>query len=175
MKLQEVSPAAGGGLRRSDVIGRSLNLVLNNSMQAVTDGRRAIEAHVAPLALSPMVLNRLEVVFEELISNIVRHGFTPGSSQMILVRVEASSDAIELVIEDDGEPFNLLEAPAPPPLQSLESARLGGLGIVAVRKMAAEIRYDGFAPGAASRLIDGRPFNPRNRVSLSIVGGQLKS
>jgi len=160
---------AGDGLRRSDAVGHALDLVLNNSMDAVTDGRLAIEAHISPLALSPRVLNRLEVVFEELISNIVRHGFRPGSDQIILVRIETGPEAIKLTIEDEGRPFNLLEAAPPAPFQSLETARVGGLGIAAVRKMASDIRYEAFAPGIERREVRGRSVDVRNRVTLSIA------
>ena len=147
-----MNPAAdrmpvASGLRSSTVVAGELHLALNNTIAAVEAGRQELLRFVAPLALSDRVINRLEVVFEELVSNIVRHGFAPGSDQSIAVRVVARPGAIQLTFEDDGAPFDPLAAPPAERLTSLETARLGGLGLPLVRKMAAELAYEPIASG----------------------------
>ena len=57
-----------------------------------------------------MAQNRLEVLFEELVSNTIRHGFAKGSGQSIHVQVERGPDAVTLVFEDDGSPFDPTQA-----------------------------------------------------------------
>jgi anti-sigma regulatory factor (Ser/Thr protein kinase) len=138
---------AAAGLRSSAVVEGELHLALNNTIAAVEDGRQELLRFLAPLALSDRVINRLEVVFEELVSNIVRHGFAPGSDQSIAVRVAARPGVIQLTFEDDGAPFDPLAAPPAARLTSLETARLGGLGLPLVRKMAAELAYEPIASG----------------------------
>jgi anti-sigma regulatory factor (Ser/Thr protein kinase) len=162
MRASKPAPAVPG-LRACEVVDGELRLILGGRLAAIEDGRLAILRFLGPQALDPLVINRLEVVFEEIVSNIVRHGLTPGSDQSIAVRVTPRPDAIGLVIEDDGIPFNPLEAPPPLPFSALGTAPLGGLGIALTRKLAAEIRYEAPspAPGAASW--------PKNRLILSIA------
>ena len=93
-------------------------LVLNNTLAAVEDGRSRVLDFLAE-PLDPLVRNRLEVLFEELVSNTIRHGFIRHSDQSIHVRVEQKPGAIELTFEDDSTPFNPLESrstasPSPP-------------------------------------------------------------
>src|ERR1700743_1726346 len=92
--------------------------------------------------LDPMAQNRLEVLFEELVTNTIRHGFKPHSAQTIHVRVERKAGAVELVFEDDGEPFNPLDAAMPEAFTDIESARIGGLGIPLIVKLSSALRYE---------------------------------
>lgn len=143
--------------------------MLNNTIAAVEDGRQPLLRHLEPQAPSPRVINRLEVIFEELVSNIVRHGFKAGSDQSIVVVAAVRPGEIELTFEDDGVPFDPLAVAPPEPFTSLETAKLGGLGIATVRKLSASVRYEALAAEAQPRILGGRPFRPRNRLTVSIA------
>jgi anti-sigma regulatory factor (Ser/Thr protein kinase) len=151
-----------GGVRSCQTDGEGLRLVLNNSLDAIEDGRLALREFLRPHALDARVINRLEVVFEELVANTVRHGFSPQSDQSLQVRANADADEVELVFEDDGAPFNPLEAEAPAPFESLETARLGGLGIPLAIKLSSSVRYE----RPAARAEAG--FAPTNRLRVTI-------
>jgi anti-sigma regulatory factor (Ser/Thr protein kinase) len=117
-------------------------------MSAVETGRLAILGYLAPLALDDRVINRIEVVFEELVGNLVRH----GAVDRIIVHVDARSDEIELAFEDGGPEFNPLELTTPSRFTTLEEAEIGGLGIPLVRRLSRGVRYervddDGEVPG----------------------------
>jgi serine/threonine-protein kinase RsbW len=147
----------------------ALLVVLGNSLSAIDAGRLEILRHLEPRALSTAAINRFEVIFEELISNTLRHGFTPHVDQRIRVRVASRPGTIELTIEDEGTPFNPLDMPPPPPFESLETIRIGGLGIPLVRDLSTDIRYEAIHPGGAVVEMDGRRFDPRNRLTVSIA------
>jgi serine/threonine-protein kinase RsbW len=140
--------------------------VLNNTLAAIEDGRRALLPYLAPSDLSAVVVNRLEVIFEEVVSNIVRHGFEPGSGQSIHVTARATPQAIELTFEDDGRPFDPLQLVAPAPFTTLEVAEPGGLGVELVRRLSASVRYE--AP-MRPRAGDASGFAPRNRLIVSVA------
>jgi serine/threonine-protein kinase RsbW len=146
----------------------ALELVLGNSLGAIEAGRLAIMEHLEPSAPAPSAINRFEVIFEELISNTVRHGFTPGADQRIRVVVEVGPDSMTLTIEDEGVPFNPLRAPPPPPFESIETMKIGGLGISLVRSLSTALSYE--APSSDEERIDinGRPFEPNNRLKVTI-------
>ena len=91
------------GLRSAEVVDGRLKLVLNNTLAAVEDGRIEIVRFLG--TLDDMVQNRLEVLFEELVTNTIRHGFSVNSDQSIHVQVERGPGAIKLTFEDD---FSLL-------------------------------------------------------------------
>lgn len=149
------------GLRSVEAGPTGLRLVLNNTLAAVEDGRQEMLRYLGPL--DSRVQNRLEVLFEELVANIVRHGFTPGSDQSIHVLVEKRAVEIRLTFEDDGRPFDPLEAEAPEPFHDIETARVGGLGLPLARKMASDMRYERLQS-------DGGGFCAQNRVIVSVAG-----
>jgi anti-sigma regulatory factor (Ser/Thr protein kinase) len=142
-------------------------MALCNTIDAVEDGRRLLQPFFEDLQLDRAVVNRIEVVFEELVSNIVRHGFAPGSGQSIRVRVAPQDDAVELTFEDDGAPFDPFSAKPPAPFTSLEAAPLGGLGIPLIIRLTDARRYERLA--AASQA-DG--FAPTNRVTVVVSAGK---
>jgi anti-sigma regulatory factor (Ser/Thr protein kinase) len=142
--------------------GEALDLVLPNAIDAIHDALPALERFIASHGLSPGVANRLEVIFEELVSNAIRHGFTPGSDQSVRARLARVGDHVELIFEDDGAPFDPLGQAAPAPFSTLEKATLGGLGIPLVRKMSASFAYERPAPS-------GRPFSPTNRTIVTVA------
>jgi anti-sigma regulatory factor (Ser/Thr protein kinase) len=136
-------------------------------MAAVEDGRRGMLGFPAIQALEAPVRHRLEVIFEELVSNTIRHGFVKHSDQSIHVLVDPKPQAIEFTFEDDGTPFNPLEASPPEPFSSIEAARIGGLGIHLVASLSAELRYERLTP-SASQSPDGC-FTPRNRIVVCVA------
>lgn len=148
------------GLRSAEIANGRLTLVLNNSLAAVEDGRRAMKRFLGPL--DPMAQNRLEVVFEEIVSNTVRHGFRENSGQTIRVRVDLKPSAIELTFEDDGKPFNPMDANMPGPA-GIETARVGGLGIPLIVKLSSGLRYERLSSG------EREGFSPNNRTIVSIA------
>jgi anti-sigma regulatory factor (Ser/Thr protein kinase) len=84
----------------------------------------------------------LEVVFEEIVTNIVRHGYTDGRVHDIDVRLTCGHTEVVLAIEDDGQPFDPLHQPEPERPASIDDATPGGLGIPLVRKAATGLQYE---------------------------------
>ena len=160
--MADLTKSKSDGLRSAAIVDGRLELVLNNRIAAIEDGRRSLVEFLAGQALGEVVRHRMEVVFEELVSNTIRHGFTMHSDQSIHVHVEARSGVIEFTFEDDGRPFNPLEAAPSEPPKSIETARIGGLGIPLVAKLSAYLRYEKPSAGDAG-------FMPRNRLVVAIA------
>jgi anti-sigma regulatory factor (Ser/Thr protein kinase) len=159
-------------VRASRIEGGELALLLCDTIAAVEGARLRVREHLAPLALAPRVINRIEVVLEELISNVVRHGFRAKSGGVLLLVVTPQPDAIDLTFEDDGAPFDPTLQPEPPPFDALETAQVGGLGIVTVRRFTRAMGYERSPESprwAAMSDAGARPVN-RLRVSLPIGG-----
>ena len=101
--------------------------------------RRGVLGYLGPFALGDQVLNRIEVVLEELISNVVRH-----ASDVDDLSLEArwTDDAVHLTIEDNGAAFDPTAAAAPPAFSTLDQAKLGGRGILLVKRLTQSLHYE---------------------------------
>ena len=138
-------------LRAASLEGGRLTLRLGNGLGAIVDGGGQLDEFCERARLSPAVVNRIEVIFEEVIANIVRHGFAPGSDQSIRVEVAMEGDDVVLVFEDDGVAFDPTRRAAPAPFTHFEDAPIGGLGISLVRRMGRSVEYVRPAAGEGER------------------------
>jgi len=152
------------GLRSSAIVNGRLEIVLNNTLEAIEDGRRSMLDFLASQRLADAVRHRLEVIFEELVSNTIRHGFTRHSRQSIHVRIEPRPGLVEFTFEDDGAPFNPLDAQVPQRFSTIETARIGGLGIPLVTRLSAHLRYERLPQRA-----DDADFAPCNRLVVGVA------
>ena len=85
----------------------------------------------------------MELCLEEVLSNIVRHGYAGESDHTVFIRYEMPRDAfITLIVEDEAPPFNPLLVQAPPTPQSLQNLSAGGQGIRLLKQFANELKYE---------------------------------
>jgi serine/threonine-protein kinase RsbW len=117
--------------------GFSVELPL--ALSAVETGRLALLDYLAPLALDDRVINRLEVVLEELVANVVRHA---DLATQLKLSASTDSDSIAICIEDDGAEFNPLATQENSPFDKLEDAAIGGLGIPLIKRLTRSVEYD---------------------------------
>jgi serine/threonine-protein kinase RsbW len=102
--------------------------------QASSDVRAALE-HAG---VHGRARGSAELVFEEVFSNVVRH----GAASQIEVAVARDDNSLILSFEDDGPPFDPLQHPDPVLPKTVEEASVGGLGLFLVRKVSAGLHYE---------------------------------
>ena len=95
---------------------------------------RCIEYFAIPMRIG----YSLKVVADEIYSNIVH--YSEAKAAEILFRNDA--EKIILVFEDDGNPYNPLEAEEPDITAGIEDRKIGGLGLFMVKKMAESVVYE---------------------------------
>ncbi len=71
---------------------------------------------------------RFQVVLDEILSNIVRHGYRGREGSIALTFVR-DRDVIRVDVVDQAPPFDPTQAPDPDTTSPLESRRPGGLGV----------------------------------------------
>jgi serine/threonine-protein kinase RsbW len=91
--------------------------------------------------LTPGTRYNIELVFEEIVANIVRYGSPPGQQVAVHVALDVADRSIILTFEDDGIPFDPRDCGSPMPAKSLEDAAVGGRGLMLVRKAAGTLDY----------------------------------
>jgi len=99
---------------------------------------------------------RVELVFEEIVTNVIRHGDANAAPHRIDVSMTRDDQAVVLTFDDDGRPFDPLQQPIADRPASIKEVRLGGLGILLVRKASASLRYE-------------RTADDRNRLTATIA------
>jgi anti-sigma regulatory factor (Ser/Thr protein kinase) len=89
----------------------------------------------------------VELVFEEIVSNIVRYGAVDGCELHLLVTLELHPDSIILTFDDDGIPFDPRGHTDAVPQRSQPEVRVGGFGLMLVRRAASSLEYVRTAEG----------------------------
>ncbi len=89
---------------------------------------------------------RTELVFEEIIANIVRHAARLAGETHVEVVLEAGPDAVILTFDDDGVAFDPCSGAAAGRAKAarpanLEEAPDGGFGLMMVRRAASKMSY----------------------------------
>jgi sigma-B regulation protein RsbU (phosphoserine phosphatase) len=78
---------------------------------------------------------QLNMVFDELLSNIINYAYEDEDDHSIHVRVSVSGDTLILRITDDGKAFNPFEQSEPETDLSVEDRPIGGLGVHLVKNV----------------------------------------
>lgn len=122
----------------------------------------------------------LQVVAEEVVSNIVRHGFQrrpPASTDVIRLTLEADAAPVLLTVEDSATPFDPRQVAEPARASTLEDTVAGGNGLPMIRRRTLAMDYE-FRDGV-NRLrltLDRDPPRPRRQAPtgegvVQVAGG----
>jgi len=85
---------------------------------------------------------KIMFIFEELLTNIVRHGDFQSRTPNIEISIEiTNNESCRLECRDNAKAFNLLEHQDPNIKAEIEEREIGGLGIYLLKKYAKEIDY----------------------------------
>ncbi len=100
-----------------------------------------LEAFGQEAQLPDDVVFRVMVALDEVVTNIVRHGFDSEGGHDILLRITADGEFVTAVVEDDGPPFDLRTVPRADVDAPIELRPIGGLGVHLVRSLAHGLEY----------------------------------
>ena len=81
------------------------------------------------MELPQKCLLEINLGLDELFTNIISYGFGDESEHQIKFSLAKDRETLVVKVEDDGIPFNPLDAAGPVESQDLDSINIGGLGI----------------------------------------------
>jgi serine/threonine-protein kinase RsbW len=110
------------------------------SIPEVIATARWVDSITRQQTLPTDVVFALQVCVEELLTNIVRHG--GNASAKIDLSLAFFADRIELVIEDDGKPFDVAASSHHAIERPLDEVQPGGLGIQLIHSFADRLAYE---------------------------------
>ncbi|HUF48751.1 MAG TPA: ATP-binding protein [Vicinamibacterales bacterium] len=114
-------------------------------VDATTAGVRqaldAVEAFSTRGGVDDGVRRRVLTALDDVLSNIVRHGGDAVPADIVIL-ASSGPEGFVLDVSDSATAFNPLLAPQPDTTLPLDRRRPGGLGIVLVRGLSDDVRYD---------------------------------
>jgi serine/threonine-protein kinase RsbW len=99
-----------------------------------------IEQFGAEHRLSDDSIMNVNLVLDEIVANVIRHGGLDGADR-IEVSFELDGSIVSIEVADTGIAFNPMAAPPPNLEASIEERRSGGLGIHIVKSLADTVAY----------------------------------
>ncbi|MEE9576592.1 MAG: PAS domain-containing protein [Gemmatimonadota bacterium] len=119
-----------------------LHLSLVNRLDEIDRVQESFNAFAEEHGVPTPIRRQINLVLDELLSNVLSYAFEDDEEREIDVRIELSSDRLAVTVADDGIPFNPFSGAPPDTSLSLEERELGGLGIHVVRKVMDEVSYN---------------------------------
>ena len=112
-----------------------------NRLEEIAKVMTALEELADSAGLNVGVAQAAELVLDELLTNIISHGYSDTVQHKIAVEMLVIDNALRIVISDDGICFNPFENKSPDLELSIDERDLGGLGIHLVKKFLDEYSY----------------------------------
>jgi serine/threonine-protein kinase RsbW len=120
---------------------KSVNLSIRNNVVDLTIVTKALDQFGDELEIPTEALMQLQVALDEILSNIIKYAWPEGSAHEFHLRISAHDGDIEVVIVDDGAPFDprdhVSRALPPPGIRPPP----GGVGIRMVKQLVDRIDY----------------------------------
>jgi anti-sigma regulatory factor (Ser/Thr protein kinase) len=124
----------------------SLRMVFENHLEKLNHLMAVVRAYWAPYGLGGKTRFAVELILEEVVTNVIHHAFQGGtavaeSPHLIMVSLDVAGAEVHLRVVDGGRPFNPLSVPRLDVDQPFMERLEGGLGIHLVRQMMNSMAY----------------------------------
>ncbi|HXJ00391.1 MAG TPA: ATP-binding protein [Micropepsaceae bacterium] len=117
-------------------------IAMPNTLAGLEKGMTGLAAWLERQGTGPEAVNRASLVFEEIVTNVIRYGFSDDRAHLIHAVAELGGDVLILHFDDDGKAFDPTTGPEHAPANSLAEASIGGRGLMLIRKAARRMKYE---------------------------------
>ena len=122
-------------------MSKNILVELKNDLAEVGRMSEIIDEFCSSNKLPPDTGFALNLSLEEILTNIIKYGYHDHDEHVIIVRLNFDQGQVFVEVEDDGKPFNPLEAETPDIHKPLDERPLGGLGIHLVKHHVDSLNY----------------------------------
>lgn len=119
-------------------------LTIINQIEQIDELAKALEILCDEWNIAKNIMLSINLVLEELISNIIFYGYLDKTDHKIIVRFSLDDKIFQIQIEDDAIEFNPLNVVKPNINEAIETRKIGGLGIHFARQLTDKITYERF-------------------------------
>ena len=121
---------------------RSIELTLRNNPADISVVRSALDRFGAEERIPGKVLIEMQVVLDEIVSNVIKYAWPEGGSHEFLVRLTIDETTVGVEVVDDGQAYDPRDAPVPAPVSSGRRRRPGGLGVHLIKQLVDSLEYE---------------------------------
>ena len=125
-----------------DVDLYQMEVRVSNRLDEIDRVNAAFNEFAERHALSSKLRRKINLVFDELLNNIITYAYEDEHEHLIDVHIRLSQAGLTVTITDDGRPFNPFETQAPDTALSVEDRPMGGLGVHLVRNVMDRVAYE---------------------------------
>ena len=122
-------------------MNHEISLQVKNQLFEIQRLSALVEAFAREHQMPGSSAFQINLVLDELVTNVISYGYRDGAEHLIDLRMKLSGEELTIVMEDDGLPFNPLEQAAPQLDKPIAEKEVGGLGIFLVRKLMESVEY----------------------------------
>jgi sigma-B regulation protein RsbU (phosphoserine phosphatase) len=131
--------------------GTLCELLLRSEIAELGTLKEAMDRLTVEWNMPAGVMMALNLVLEELFTNIVYYGFDDGRDHLVRILIKKEPVYLVITIEDDGKPFNILESVYKGFGATLEGKEIGGEGIHLVKELMETIEY--YRTGGRNKVV----------------------
>lgn len=125
------------------VDARVFSLTLPSDPKMLTVARAFVEAVGQACALDRAILHAVVTATGEAVTNIIRHAHRDLPAAQLHLQFEIRAEAVALVFQDQGDPFDITQVPHMNPGE----LRIGGRGVFLMRALMDEVTCEPGVPG----------------------------
>jgi anti-sigma regulatory factor (Ser/Thr protein kinase) len=122
-------------------VGHALSISFANDRQELTHVIQVVNVFLEPRELSSKLIYAVNLILEEIVTNIIKYGYEDEETHEIEVRIEVEQGEVALTVVDDAREFNPLTIPPPDQSKSAMDRIEEGLGLQFVRHMRNAMEY----------------------------------
>ena len=120
--------------------GRRASITIGNTIGEMAKIVDLVEGFGAAHDIPQAIRNDLNLCLDELLNNTISYGYDDGGHHGIVVTLSLTDGRVIAEIQDDARPFDPRQATAPP-AGSLQSRKIGGVGLHFVKALMDEVGY----------------------------------
>ena len=124
------------------MVAQEYKFELKNDLSELKALYRYLNNWGGDLGLPADSISRINICLDELFTNIVSYGLKDDLEHIIEFTLNGDNKLVTINIEDDGIHFNPLDKIDPDFPENVESAKIGGLGILIIRKLMDNVSYE---------------------------------
>jgi PAS domain S-box-containing protein len=124
-----------------DSLNKTKLVIIKNTIKDIQIAIQSFESFAEQVKLPMAISMKINIVFDELLANIVNYAFKDSNEHQIEIEFKISNNKLIIIISDDGIPFNPFQKDAPNTTLSIDEREIGGLGIHIVKNLVDEYDY----------------------------------
>jgi len=119
-----------------------ISFELKNSLSELKIVSKNLELFGMSLGLPQRTIFKINLALEELVSNIISYGYVDDDDHWIKIAISLEGGVLVISLEDDGVPFNPVEAKEPDCGCPIEDREIGNLGIHLCKQFMDDLIYE---------------------------------